>query len=168
MDAFIQAQKTRKFDRFWTDVQREWFENWKEEGQQVVPAPENAENHRREVKDQIEKRIKVSTCIAKQQLNSPCSSNSRTGLIIRQRAEGSRRQNRSSSSTRRKRRVCHRKQSISHLNITRHMSHLYYKQRQGVTRVDKLKKLIFKTSNARCAKLMQTRQRTCVRKFWMT
>ncbi|KAF8333822.1 hypothetical protein F5887DRAFT_921657 [Amanita rubescens] len=58
MDAFIQAQKTRKFDRFWTDVQREWFENWKEEGQEVVPAPEDAENHRREVKDQVEKRIK--------------------------------------------------------------------------------------------------------------
>ena len=102
MDAFIQAQKTRKFDRFWTDVQREWFENWKEEGQEVVPAPEDAENHRREVKDRVEKWIKVSTGIAKQQLNSPCSSNSRTGLIIHRRAEGFLGQNLSSSSIRQK------------------------------------------------------------------
>ena len=126
MDAFIQAQKTRKFDRFWTDVQREWFENWKEEGQEVVPAPEDAENHRREVKDRVEKRIKVSTGITKQQLNSPCSSNSRTGLIIHRRAEGFLGQNLSSSSIRQKRHVCRRKKSILHLNITRHTSHLYY------------------------------------------
>ena len=59
-DAFIEAQKTKWYNQFWSELQNEWFQRWKEEGQDVVPAPEKAEEHRRELGKRIEKRIVVS------------------------------------------------------------------------------------------------------------
>lgn len=60
LDTFIEAQKKKHVDLFWHELQREWFEAWKEEGQDAIPAPEQADEHRRDLGKRIDTRIAVS------------------------------------------------------------------------------------------------------------
>ena len=68
VDTFIEAQKNKRVDLFWHELQREWFEAWKEEGQDVIPAPEQADEHRRELKTRIEARIAVSSILGTKEM----------------------------------------------------------------------------------------------------
>ena len=65
VDAYMEAQKTKRYDQFWTDLKREWFQRWKEDGQDIVPTPENAEEHRRQLGERLENRIKVGDSMAR-------------------------------------------------------------------------------------------------------
>ncbi|KIL54941.1 hypothetical protein M378DRAFT_18405 [Amanita muscaria Koide BX008] len=56
LDAFIQAQKSKQFDPFWSSLQSEWFQKWPEEGQGEVQS-EQAEGQRCMVGERMEKRI---------------------------------------------------------------------------------------------------------------
>lgn len=65
VDAYMEAQKTKRYDQFWTDLKRDWFQRWKEDGQDLVPIPENAEEHRRQLGERLENRIKVGDSIVR-------------------------------------------------------------------------------------------------------
>lgn len=62
VDDYIEARKRKRFDLFWADFHREWFQRWKEPGQDE-PLPEDpqaAAEHQRNVAELVKQRIEVS------------------------------------------------------------------------------------------------------------
>ena len=61
IDTYIEARKAKRFDLFWTDFRKEWFDQWKEPGQgdPLPEDPEAAAEHNRKVAELVKQRIEV-------------------------------------------------------------------------------------------------------------